>query len=168
MHRNLEVPQNPLRTLLPVYLIVTVLALAGIAYFTHRGLLHLQETAREDMNAQKTTSVQESQKALRRLGEETIRLQAESVASQVEVYLAAHPNLAIAELQKDQRFKAIAVQPVGETGYTALTDRDSLICRFHNHEGLWRGKDRKFLAALVSVPAVEAKPLMEMAPWISC
>jgi len=133
MHRNLEVPQNPLRTLLPVYLIVTVLALAGIAYFTHRGLLHLQETAREDMNAQKTTSVQESQKALRRLGEETIRLQAESVASQVEVYLAAHPNLAIAELQKDQRFKAIAVQPVGETGYTALADYDTLFNRFHTN-----------------------------------
>ena len=133
MHRNPEVPQNPLRTLLPVYLIVTVLALAGIAYFTHRGLLHLQETAREDMTAQKTTSVEESRKALRRLGEETIRLQAEAVASQVEVYLAAHPNLAIAELQKDERFKAIAVQPVGETGYTALADYDTLFNRFHTN-----------------------------------
>jgi hypothetical protein len=35
-------------------------------------------------------------------------------------------------------------------------------------EGPLREKNRKFLAALVSVPAVEVKPLMEMAPWISC
>jgi hypothetical protein len=32
-----------------------------------------------------------------------------------------------------------------------------------NHEGQWREKDRKFMATLVSVPAVEVKPLMEMA-----
>jgi hypothetical protein len=37
-----------------------------------------------------------------------------------------------------------------------------------NHEGLWREKDRKFLAALACVPAIEVKPLMGMSPWISC
>ena len=38
MQEERGVPQNPLRTLLPVYLIVTALALAGIGYFTHGGL----------------------------------------------------------------------------------------------------------------------------------
>jgi len=59
------------------------------------------------------------------LAEDTIRQKAESVAKQIEIYLNSHPNKTIKDLQNDSYFKEIAVQPVGKTGYTAVTDSDT-------------------------------------------
>jgi methyl-accepting chemotaxis protein len=39
--------------------------------------------------------------------------------------------MSVSDLQKDAYFKSLAVQPVGKTGYTAVTDVKTLICRFH-------------------------------------
>ncbi len=39
--------------------------------------------------------------------------------------------MTVEDLQNDAYFSDLAVQPVGKTGYTAITDVDSLYCRFH-------------------------------------
>ena len=64
----------------------------------------------------------------------SIRETAKRVAGEVENYIKTHPDMTIEDLQNDSVFQDIAVQPVGDTGYTALTDYDTLICRFHKKE----------------------------------
>lgn len=56
--------------------------------------------------------------ALEELGREMIKQKALDVSRQVEIYLAAHPNIATEKISKDLTLVKIAVQPVGETGYT--------------------------------------------------
>ncbi len=76
--------------------------------------------------------------ALESLGERLIRLQAEAVARQLDIYLAAHPDLDptdAAALQADPALAALAVQPVGETGYTAVFN-DKAITLFHRDPGM--------------------------------
>ncbi|MCK5211195.1 cache domain-containing protein, partial [Candidatus Parcubacteria bacterium] len=66
----------------------------------------------------------------------SIKLRALQVAGQVEEYLKNNPDLTIKELQVDLVFKRIAVQRVGETGYTAIVDVNSGYFYFHPQEAL--------------------------------
>jgi len=74
--------------------------------------------------------INDSKYLLKQLSAEIISEKAHSVAKQAEIYLKSH-NKTLSELQQDEKFRAIAVQPVGKTGYTALTEYPSGICRFH-------------------------------------
>jgi HAMP domain-containing protein len=71
-------------------------------------------------------SVKESMISLDRLGEIIIQDRADSVAKQIEIYMESHPGLSGASLLNDARLREIAVQRVGETGYTAV----------HNNKGI--------------------------------
>ena len=62
-----------------------------------------------------------------------IRQQAIGVAKQIEIYITLNPDKTIKDLQNDSYFQSIAVQPVGKTGYTAVTDYSTLTCRFHTN-----------------------------------
>ncbi|MFC1655579.1 ATP-binding protein, partial [Patescibacteria group bacterium] len=64
---------------------------------------------------------------------ESIKNRAELVAREAENYIKQHPEMTIEDLQNDPAFQEIAVQSVGETGYTALTDYKTLTCRFHSN-----------------------------------
>jgi hypothetical protein len=64
---------------------------------------------------------------------EAIKQKAEDVARQVEIYLNINNGKTVPDLQADEYFQKIAVQKVGQTGYTAVTDYDSLIARFHSN-----------------------------------
>ncbi len=70
------------------------------------------------------------------LAQEGIRARAEEVALEVGEYISSHPGMTIEQLQEDPAFQEIAVQQVGETGYTALTDYETLVCRFHSSPGI--------------------------------
>ncbi|MBM2824615.1 MAG: Histidine kinase [Dehalococcoidales bacterium] len=72
-----------------------------------------------------------STKALEKLGEATIKQKAIDVANQVKIYLASHPAKNPDDLNKDSELVRIAVQAVGETGYTALYEKPSGIMRIH-------------------------------------
>jgi len=67
---------------------------------------------------------------------DSIRQKAVDVARQIEIYIRLNPNMTVKDLQADPYFQSIAVQPVGKTGYTAVTDYDTLICRFHKNPAL--------------------------------
>ncbi|MCD4762335.1 hypothetical protein K8R32_05260, partial [bacterium] len=64
---------------------------------------------------------------------DAIKQKAEDVARQIEIYLKTNPSKTIVDLQDDYYFKEIAVQLVGKTGYTAVTDYNTLTCRFHSN-----------------------------------
>jgi len=63
----------------------------------------------------------------------SIKLKAIQVAREIENYILEHPEKTLKDLQNDSYFQKIAVQPVGRTGYTAVTDYDTLTCRFHKN-----------------------------------
>lgn len=64
----------------------------------------------------------ESKSSLNKLGESIIREKAIDVANQIEVFIKSRPKAKREDLLKDPELKAIAVQRVGQTGYTAVHD----------------------------------------------
>lgn len=105
--------------LIASFLLVSLLPLMAVSYVALQAL--------ESMRA---TTTRESSAALAQLGEQAVQSQAQSVARQVDLYLEAHPALATGQLQADKELAALAVQPVGKTGYTAVYD-DRGIVYFH-------------------------------------
>ena len=73
-----------------------------------------------------SASVKESADSLNKLGEQIIQAKAESVANQIEIYLESHPGLSGSSLANDPRLREIAVQRVGETGYTAVHNNKAI------------------------------------------
>jgi HAMP domain-containing protein len=71
-------------------------------------------------------AVKESTVSLNKLGERIIQEKAQDVARQIEIFVKSQPNITLAALAKNPRLKEIAVQKVGETGYTAV----------HNNRGI--------------------------------
>ncbi len=67
-------------------------------------------------------AVREGTAALKQAGEKTIRQKAREVALAVGNYLKAHPQASLKELQASEEFRRIAVQKVGESGYTCLLE----------------------------------------------
>lgn len=65
-----------------------------------------------------------------------IRTQAENVAKQIKIYIQLNPKATVEDLQNDPYFQEIAVQRVGKTGYTAVSDYDKLIARFHENPAI--------------------------------
>jgi hypothetical protein len=59
---------------------------------------------------------------------------AERVAGEVEEYLLANPGKTVEELREDEEFKSIAIQQVGETGYTDILDTETQIQLFHKYK----------------------------------
>lgn len=65
--------------------------------------------------------------------QDAIKQKAVDVAKQLEIYIKAHPDMTVADLQNDSYFREIAVQLVGKTGYTAVADTNTLTNRFHKN-----------------------------------
>jgi len=76
---------------------------------------------------------QRSEAILRQMAEDFVRRKALDVALQLELYLQAHPAMTVENLQKDPKFREMAVQPVGKTGYTGVYESITAIARFHRN-----------------------------------
>ncbi|SCY57686.1 response regulator [Desulfoluna spongiiphila] len=61
----------------------------------------------------------------------SVRQKSMDVALQIELYLEHRPTLTLAELQKDPRFRSIALQPIEKNGYTTLIDTREGTTLFH-------------------------------------
>jgi signal transduction histidine kinase len=102
-----------------------------MSFFVISGIRTMEETAR--IHTEEITSISEndSVRVIEDIGKNAIRQKAEDVARQAEIYIKSRPGMGVKDLQNDPEFQAIAVQPVGKTGYTAMTDYKTLTCRFH-------------------------------------
>ncbi len=91
----------------------------------------IKDIGSESLKELSATATRESKASLDRLGEKMIREKAIDVAAQMEVYIKSRPPKTKREdLLKDPLLKEIAVQKVGETGYTAVHDTNA-INHFH-------------------------------------
>jgi HAMP domain-containing protein len=82
----------------------------------------LKEVGSESLKEVSTVSLKESKNSLDKLGELIIQDKALSVANQMEIFIKSHPKMKREDLLRDPWLKEIAVQKVGETGYTAIHD----------------------------------------------
>jgi HAMP domain-containing protein len=73
----------------------------------------------------------ESVRIVNRLAEEKIANLSRAVATQCKLYLLGNPSLKKEKFIKDAKFKQLAVQKVGTSGYTALYERPG-------KDGIWR------------------------------
>lgn len=85
-------------------------------------LVSIRDLGFDSLKELGAASVRESTAALNSAGEKTIQEKAEGVARQIEIYLESHPELSGMSLADNHRLQEIAVQRVGETGYTAVHD----------------------------------------------
>jgi HAMP domain-containing protein len=104
--------------ILIAFLIITVLLFVNVG-----PLVSIRALGSESLKELGTASVKESVASLNKLGEKIIQEKAESVARQIEIYLEAHPGLPEAALASKSRLQEIAIQRVGETGYTAVHNK---------------------------------------------
>jgi len=113
---------------------ITPLIVAGIFSYNNFGRLTMESIGK--FSEFKDAAAEQANIELEKKGEEIIRQKAEDVAAQIEIYLHENPELTAEDLQKDSYFSGIAVQEVGLTGYTAVTDTGTLICRFHSNPSI--------------------------------
>ena len=67
----------------------------------------------------------ESSQAITKMAEESIADKGRAVAREVRLYLRTHPQLIKEDFNKNPEFRDVAMQNVGQTGYTMLVSRPS-------------------------------------------
>ncbi len=115
---------------LPIYGVLTIALLVALAVLTWRAVLPAERAAATHLDQVAKMAVNDGTAVVTEAAQESIRQQAKHVASEISLYLATHPQATLADLQADPAFRAVAVQPVGQTGYTAVQDEHG-INRFH-------------------------------------
>ena len=109
-----------------VPILVAFLIIGGMLFVKRGSSCQYQWPRVNSMKELGSASVRESTASLNKLGEKIIQEKAEGVAKQIEIYLESHPGQSGASLANNPRLREIAVQRVGETGYTAV----------HNNRGI--------------------------------
>ena len=90
----------------------------------------------------------QSETLLREQGETLIRDKARDVALQLDLVLRSVPWMTLKDLQRDPSFREIAVQKVGQTGYTALHEAKTGVIRFHRDRKVENVGARRFATRL--------------------
>ncbi|MHB8110921.1 MAG: hybrid sensor histidine kinase/response regulator [Syntrophorhabdaceae bacterium] len=82
---------------------------------------------------------EKSSALLTRMGETAIRQKAYDIAAQLDLTLQSHPYMTLGDLKRDKEFRRVAVQEIGEKGYTGVHETQKGVIRFHrdrNVEGM--------------------------------
>ncbi len=111
--------------LLIAIIIPTILAVGGIVFFASFQLKNVSNRLERDLT---DTLIDQAR--------EEIEQVAKVVKKEVLMFLKFHPDYTLQDLQNSSEFQAIAVQRVGQTGYTALTEIGTCIVRFHPNRKL--------------------------------
>jgi HAMP domain-containing protein len=141
-------PKFRIRTkMLLAFLGLSLTSLVLFGYVALSNIRRVGDYALESSTSLGESATNDSTHALEALGARMIKQKAEDVAMQCAIYMNAHPDMTIADLQASSEFQEIAVQPVGETGYTCLYEKETGNMRFHPNPKLidfdlhnWREK----------------------------
>jgi HAMP domain-containing protein len=111
--------------------IVVAFLVIGVMVFTGVNMegwkfASLKEVGTQSLRQLNAVSLEESKSSLDKLAENIIREKAIDVAAQIEIFVQSHPKMKRDDLLKDPWLKEIAVQRVGETGYTAVHDTQGI------------------------------------------
>ena len=112
-----------------ILILIMVLALVPLivlGFISTGNISEMGDSAISDVEEMTNTAVEDSSAALNNLGENMVNSAAISLRKQVALYLEAHPDATLEDLQNDPEFQAIAVQPIWE-GKTTRTQAYTLI-----------------------------------------
>ncbi|MBN1189166.1 MAG: SpoIIE family protein phosphatase [Dehalococcoidales bacterium] len=121
-----------------IFLLLSIISLAIVGAIAFTAIRGVGDYALESNKALGDSAVLESTGALQNLGERMIEQKALDTAAQIEMYFRAHPELTLDDLSGDEELRTIAVQPIGQTGYTAIVDANRfviLVHKFPENEG---------------------------------
>ena len=157
---------NP-RWLFLLFSLVSLAALLGMGcWLAHQSLKRLELICRSNMGEIRGAAARDSAVALDGVGEMLIRHEAEDLAQKIDLYLHAHPEATLRDLQKDPGFKSIehqAGRPGELTGGRASEGGISLIfnaCRGGNWASgtyLWEDADGKGRRKFMWIVPVERR-----------
>jgi PAS domain S-box-containing protein len=85
-----------------------------------------------------------SEAMLREIGETSMYSQTLETARQLDRVVESVPWMTLSDLRGDRRFRSLAVQPIGQTGYTYLFETKTGIVRFHRDRRI-EGRDLRRL-----------------------
>jgi len=117
--------------LLIAFLIISLISFGTVGFFSVFSMGQLRNIAIDNSVSLGETAAADSSAALAALGESAIRQKALDVSEQVKIYLAAHPGLSSEALGSMPDLVRIGVQPVGDTGYTCVYEKDTAVMRLH-------------------------------------
>ncbi|MFA5296321.1 MAG: SpoIIE family protein phosphatase [Methanoregulaceae archaeon] len=117
--------------LMIAFLILSVASFGAIGFFAISSMEGLRDIAIANSVSLGETASADSTAALSALGESAIREKALDVAEQVKIYLAAHPGIPGEDLGGMPDLERIAVQGVGDTGYTCVYEKGTALMRLH-------------------------------------
>ena len=125
-------PNMSIRTkILTLFLGLFILSFGLVGYIALTTIEDIGGCAVENNYSLGESAITDSTEALEDLGAEIIEHIARDVARECGDFIKSHPNMTIGDLQGDDALQYLAVQPVGETGYTALYEQQTGIMRFH-------------------------------------
>ncbi len=119
-----------------VFLGISVIPLMLFGYIAFRDIREVSRYVLKSSDSIEVSASSDSALALEALGAEILRQKAVDVALQCRIFIDAHPGMSTKDLQKSREFQKIAVQPVGETGYTIVYEKKTGIMRFHINPAL--------------------------------
>ncbi len=90
----------------------------------------------------------QSSALLTKIGEKSIRQKAFDMAEQLNLTLQSHPYMTLDDLRRDRKFRSVAVQEIGERGYTGLYETNTGIIRFHRDRKLENTSTQAFEKSL--------------------
>lgn len=129
-------PRFRIRTkMLLVLLGISLVPLVVFGYIAQRDIEEVSRYTVKASTAIGDSASTDSAQALENLGAGMIRQKAIDVALQCQIFLRHHPGVPIEKFQGDKDFQKIAVQSVGDTGYTIVFDRKGVM-RFHPNREL--------------------------------
>jgi len=117
-------PKLLIGTLIPIFiafLIIGVIVFVSVDFGKFR-MTSVKDIGSESLKELTSVSLNESKSSLGKLGEKIIKEKAIDVAAQIELFIKTHPKVKREDILRDPWLKSIAVQKVGETGYTAVHD----------------------------------------------
>jgi len=121
-------PKLLIGTLIPI--LVAFLVIWGVVFFSvdlgNFRMTSIKDIGSGSLKQLTTTALKESKSSLDKLGEQIIKEKAIDVAAQIEIFIKTHSKMKKEDVLKDPWLKLIAVQKVGETGYTAVHDNQGI------------------------------------------
>ena len=153
------------------YLLLSLIPVISFFVCTVMGALFAEHHVDELIRNSNKEMTGYAEKQLEDIGQVIIHNKAEDVAAQVKLFLDFNSDLDMQQLQKNERFKSIAVQHVGLTGYTCLYEAETGIMRMHPNPDLIN-QDMQFLSEKLPTwwaifePSLEGVELSGYYDWV--
>ncbi len=109
---------------------------------------NLESSVRHAIEERYQEEWERSSVLLTRMGETYIRNKALDIAGQLDLTLQSHPYMTLNDLRRDKKFRSMAVQTIGQQGYTGLFETKTAVIRFHRDRVVENTNARMFQKTL--------------------